>query len=90
MLVILYGCETWSLTLTEERSLNMFEKMVMSRIFGAKMDEVTESGENYIMRILDFRLHYSYLPPMKIEQSVPKRRYIKFRRQRITQKKDTT
>ena len=38
--VILYGCETWSLTLREERKLRVFEKMVLRRIFGPRRDEV--------------------------------------------------
>ena len=32
--VVLYGCETWSLTLREERKLRVFENMVLRRIFG--------------------------------------------------------
>ena len=39
--VVLYGCETWSLTLREERKLRVFEKMVLRRIFGPRRDEVT-------------------------------------------------
>jgi hypothetical protein len=39
--VILYGCETWSLTLREEHRLRMFENKVLRRIFGPKRDEVT-------------------------------------------------
>jgi len=39
--VVLYGCETWSLTLREERKLSLFENMVLRRIFGPKRDEVT-------------------------------------------------
>ena len=39
--VILYGCETWSLTLREERRLRVFEHRVLRRIFGPKRDEVT-------------------------------------------------
>ena len=39
--VVLYGCETWSLTLQEERKLKVFENMVLRRIFGARKDEVT-------------------------------------------------
>jgi len=31
--VVLYGCETWSLTLREERKLRVFENMVLRRIF---------------------------------------------------------
>jgi hypothetical protein len=39
--VVLYGCETWSLTLREERRLRVFENRVLRRIFGPKRDEVT-------------------------------------------------
>ena len=39
--VVLYGCETWSLTLREERRLNLFENRVLRRVFGPKRDEVT-------------------------------------------------
>ena len=36
-----YGCETWSLTLREERKLRIFENMVLRRIFGPRREEVT-------------------------------------------------
>ena len=39
--VVLYGCETWSLTLREERKLRVLENMVLRRIFGPRRDEVT-------------------------------------------------
>ena len=39
--VVLYGCETWWLTLREERRLWVFENRVLRRIFGSKRDEVT-------------------------------------------------
>jgi hypothetical protein len=39
-----------SLTLREERRLRVFENKVLRRIFGPKRDEVTGSGENFIMR----------------------------------------
>ena len=39
--VVLYGCETWSLTLREERRLRAFENRVLRRIFGPKRGEVT-------------------------------------------------
>ena len=39
--VVLYGCETWSLTLREERKLRVFENMVFRRIFGPRRNEVT-------------------------------------------------
>jgi hypothetical protein len=38
---VLYGCETWSLTLRDERRLRVFENRVLRRIFGPKMDKVT-------------------------------------------------
>jgi hypothetical protein len=40
--VVLYGCETWLLTLREECRLRGFENMVLKRVFGPKRDEVTE------------------------------------------------
>ena len=39
--VVLYGFETWSLTLDKERRPRMFENRVMQRIFGPKWDEIT-------------------------------------------------
>jgi hypothetical protein len=39
--VALYGCETWSLTVREERRLRVFENRVLRRVFGPKRDEVT-------------------------------------------------
>ena len=39
--VVFYGCETWSLTLREERKLRVFENMVFRRIFRPRRDEVT-------------------------------------------------
>jgi hypothetical protein len=38
--VVLYGCETWSLTLREEHRLRVFENRVLRRILGPKRDEV--------------------------------------------------
>jgi len=39
--VVLYGCETWSLTYRDERRLRVFENRVLRRVFGPKKDEVT-------------------------------------------------
>jgi hypothetical protein len=39
--VVLYGYETWSLTLREEHRLRVFENRVLRRIFGSKRDEAT-------------------------------------------------
>ena len=38
--VFLCGCETWSVTLREERRLRVFENRVLRKIFGPKRDEV--------------------------------------------------
>jgi len=50
--VVLYGCETWLLTLIEEHRLRVFENRLLRRIFGPKRNEVTGCGDNYIMRSL--------------------------------------
>ena len=41
VLVVVYGCEPWSLTLREERRLRVFENRVVRRIFGRRRDKVT-------------------------------------------------
>jgi hypothetical protein len=43
--VVLYGCETWSLTVREEYRLKVFENRVLRRIFGTKRDGVMGGGE---------------------------------------------
>jgi len=50
--VVLYGCETWSFTLREERRLRVFKNRVLRKIFEPKSNEVNRSGENNIMRSL--------------------------------------
>ena len=40
-LVVLYGCEIWSLTLKEERRLRVFKNRVLGRIFWCERDEET-------------------------------------------------
>jgi len=57
--VVLYGCETWSLTLREERKLRVFENMVLRRIFGRRRDEVT--GE--LRRLHNEELNDLYCSP---------------------------
>jgi hypothetical protein len=39
--VVLYGCETWSVSLKERDRLRVFENRALRRIFGPKRDEVT-------------------------------------------------
>ena len=48
--VVLCGCETWSLTLREERKLRVFENMVLRRIFGSRRDEVMGGMEEIAIR----------------------------------------
>ena len=48
--VVLYGCETWSLTFRMERRLRVFENRVLRKVFGPKRDEVTGDGESCITR----------------------------------------
>jgi hypothetical protein len=67
--VVLYGCETWSLTLREEYRLRVFENRVPRRIFGPKRDEVT--GEWRTLH--SGNLHNLYLTPNIIRQNKPKR-----------------
>jgi hypothetical protein len=48
--VVLYGCETWSLTLREKCRLRAFENRMLRRILGPKRNEVTGAWKNLIMR----------------------------------------
>jgi hypothetical protein len=68
--VVLYGCETWSLTLREEYRLRVFENRVL-RIFGPKRDEET-GGKR---KLHNEELHNLYSSPSII-------RMIKSRRMR--------
>jgi len=52
MPAVLYGCETWSLTLGEERKLRVFETRVLRRIFGPNREGVPEERRKYIQRSL--------------------------------------
>jgi hypothetical protein len=49
LLVVLNGCETWSLTVREELKMRVFENRVLRRIFGPKRDGVT-GGERCITK----------------------------------------
>ncbi|KAJ4448767.1 hypothetical protein ANN_00158 [Periplaneta americana] len=69
--VVLYGCETWTLTLREEHRLRVFENKVLRKIFGAKKDEVTGEWR----KLHNTELHALYSSPDII-------RNIKFRRLR--------
>jgi hypothetical protein len=71
--VVLYGCETWSLTLREEYILGVFGNRMLRRIFGPKIDEVI-GGKR---KLHNEELHNFYSSPSKI-------RMIKSRRMRWT------
>jgi len=55
-----YGCETWSLTLREERKLRVFENMLLRRIFGPRRDEETGDWR----RLRNEELNYLYCSPI--------------------------
>jgi hypothetical protein len=44
--VVLYGCKTWSLTLTDKHRMRVFENRVLRRICGPRMYEVTREWRN--------------------------------------------
>jgi hypothetical protein len=54
--VVLYVCETWSLTLREEQRLRVFENRMLRKIFGPKRDEVTGDWR----KLRDDELHNLY------------------------------
>jgi hypothetical protein len=65
--VVLYWCETWSLTIREEHRLRVFDNRVLRWIFGPKMDEVTGEWR----KLHNEKLHdlYSWLSIIRIIKS---------------------
>jgi hypothetical protein len=62
--VVLYGCETWSITLREGLGLRVFENRVHRRIFGPKRDEMTVEWR----KLHSDELHNLYSSPDIIRQ----------------------
>jgi hypothetical protein len=60
--VVLYGCETWTLTLREGHRLRVFESRVLRRIFGPRRDEVTGEWR----KLHNEELHDFYSSPIII------------------------
>jgi hypothetical protein len=60
--VVLYGCDSWSLTLREAHRLEVFENRVLRKIFGPKRDEVTEEWR----KLHTEELHDLYSSPSTI------------------------
>jgi hypothetical protein len=61
---VLYGCETWSLTLREQQRLRVFENRILRRIFGLERDEVTGEWR----KLHNEELHNLYSSPDIIRQ----------------------
>ena len=57
--IVLYGCETWCLSLTEEWRLWELENKVLRKIFGAKRDEITGEWR----KLHNAELHALYSSP---------------------------
>ena len=69
--VVLYGCETWSLTWRVERRLRVIENRVLRRMFGPKRDEVKREWR---------KLHYEELNDLHSSPNII--RVVKSRRTR--------
>jgi len=68
--VVLYGYETWSLTLREERRLRVFQNRALRRIFGPKRDEVTgEWRKLHNVELNDLLLLTQYFASNKIKKN---------------------
>jgi hypothetical protein len=69
MPVVLYGCETWCLTLKEEHRLRVFGNRVLMRLFGPKRDEETGDWR----KLHNEEVHKSYSSPSKMRVSKSRR-----------------
>ena len=68
-LVVLYGCETWSLTLRKELRLRVFEDTLLRRVFGPKIDDITGEWRKLHTEDLSDLLLTQYCAGGKIEKN---------------------
>jgi hypothetical protein len=69
--VVLYWCETWSLTLREEYILGVFENRLLRRLFGPKRDEVTgEWGKLHNEELHDLYSSPSIIRIIKVRRMI--------------------
>jgi hypothetical protein len=66
--LVLYGCETWSLTLRDEHRLRVFENRVLRMIFGPKREEDGSWG-----KLHNDELHSLYSSPNIVRVIKPRR-----------------
>jgi hypothetical protein len=84
--VVLYGCETWPLTLREEYRLRVFENRVLRRIFGPKRDEVTGG----LRKLHNEELHNLYTSTVIIRMIMSRRMKWEGQLARMGEKKKRT
>jgi len=68
--VVLYGCEAWTVTLREERSIRAFENRVLRKVLGSERDKVTEDWRRLRME----KIYSPYSSPNIIRVIKPKRK----------------
>ena len=74
--VVLYGYETWSLALTSERRLKMFENRVLRRIMGCERDEVTGEWRNLYNDVVKYQYSSPYIIWMIISRKMRRAGYV--------------
>jgi hypothetical protein len=66
--VVFYGCESWSITLWEERRLRVFENRVLRRIFGPNRDEVTVEWRKLREELKDLYFSHNIMQMIKLRR----------------------
>jgi hypothetical protein len=83
--MVLYGCETWSLTLREDHKFRVFEKRVLRRIFGPKRGEVSGDWRKF----LNEELHNLYSSRSIIRMIKSRRMRLAWNVARMREKRNT-